>query len=88
VAAAAWPWLWRIGGWLTIGLELASPLLLTRFRHFWAVGGILMHLGIALTMDLGMFSWGMLSMYLVVLSPWVVRVLDRWGIGVRPPSSG
>jgi hypothetical protein len=39
-------------------------------------------------MDLGMFSWGMLSMYLVVLSPWVVRVLDRWGIGVRPPSSG
>lgn len=86
VAAAAWPWVWRIGGWFTIVLELSSPLLLTRYRHLWAVGGILMHIGVALTMDLGMFSWGMLSMYLVVVSPWVVRVLDWWGIGVRPSS--
>ena len=31
--------------------------------------GALMHLGIALTMTLGMFSWGMLALYPILLAP-------------------
>jgi hypothetical protein len=32
-----------------------------------------MHLGIALTMDLGMFSWGMLALYPILLA----RLFER-----------
>ena len=60
----------------TILLELTSILLLTRFAPYWAVCGVMMHLGIAATMHLGMFSWGMLSLYPLLLAPWIVR---RWG---------
>ena len=76
-----WLWAWpllRLGGWLTILLELSSPLLLTRLAPWWAIGGALMHLGIALTMNLGVFSWGMLSLYPVLFAPWWLPALDRW----------
>jgi hypothetical protein len=68
-AHAALPWwpILRVLGWGTIALELSSPLILTRWARWWAVGGIAMHLGIAMTMDLGMFSWGMLALYPVIL---------------------
>ncbi len=69
-AALAWFAPLRVLGWGTVALELASPLIFTRWARFWAVGGICMHLGIALTMHLGMFSWGMLALYPVVVGPW------------------
>ncbi|MEC7242338.1 MAG: HTTM domain-containing protein [Myxococcota bacterium] len=68
----AWTWafpLFRIGGWATIFLEVGAFLILTRWCRWWAVGGALMHLGIAATMTLGMFSWGMLALYPLLLSP-------------------
>lgn len=68
VGAMAWWGPLRVLGWLTIVLELSAPLVLTRWARWWAIGGIMMHLGIAFTMDLGMFSWGMLALYPVVLA--------------------
>ncbi|MCO4746115.1 MAG: HTTM domain-containing protein [Proteobacteria bacterium] len=63
--------LFRFGSWATIIIELTPILLLTRFCPHWAVGGFLIHFGIAVTMNLGMFSWGMLAMYPMLFAPWI-----------------
>ncbi|TNE83943.1 MAG: hypothetical protein EP330_31355 [Deltaproteobacteria bacterium] len=63
--------LFRFGSWATIIIELTPFLMLTRYCPHWAVGGFLIHFGIALTMNLGMFSWGMLAMYPVLFAPWL-----------------
>jgi hypothetical protein len=66
--AALWAMpLFHLGSWATVLLECSSPLLLTRWRRHWALLGVGMHLGIAATMELGMFSWGMLALYPVLL---------------------
>ena len=65
--------LFRLGGFVTIAIELSSPLLLTRYGHFWAVAGFMMHIGIAMTMSLGMFAWGMLAFYPMLLAPFILR---------------
>ena len=65
----------RWAGFATIALELSSPLLLTRAYPYWAVFGLLMHLGIWATMSLGMFSAGMIALYPVLLAPFILR---RW----------
>ena len=70
---ASFPWLFRLGGFVTIAFELASPLLLTRHAPKLAVVGLLMHLGILFTMTLGMFSWGMLAFYPLLFAPWAYR---------------
>jgi len=67
--------LFRIGGFITIAIELSAPLLLTRYGKYWAIAGSLMHLGIALTMSLGMFAWGMLAFYPILLAPFILRFL-------------
>lgn len=72
----AWTWafpLFRFGGWATIFLEVGAFLILTRWCRWWAIGGALMHLGIAMTMTLGMFSWGMLALYPLLLSPFFLE---------------
>jgi hypothetical protein len=74
---SSFPGLFRLGGFGTILFELSSPLLLTRHAHKWAVVGVFMHLGIAATMTLGMFSWGMLSFYPLLLAPFILPRLDR-----------
>lgn len=72
--------LFRFGSWATILIELTPFLMLTRFCPHWAVGGFLIHFGIALTMNLGMFSWGMLAMYPVLFAPWL---FDDRGYALR-----
>lgn len=58
-------------GWATLVLELSAPVLLTRWAPYWAVFGAFMHLGIAFGLRLGMFSWGMLALYPILLAPWI-----------------
>ena len=60
-------------GLATLLLECSAPLILTRWMPWWAVGGALMHLGIITTMCLGYFGWGMLSLYPLLLTPWILR---------------
>jgi hypothetical protein len=69
--------LFIFGGWMTIFLECSAFLLLTRWCHWWAIVGALMHVGIGVFMTLGMFSWGMLSIYPILLAPFLLRALDR-----------
>ncbi len=73
-AVALEPWfpVLHFFGLCTIALELSAPLLLTRFAPWWALCGAGMHIGIFLTMDLGMFSWGMLALYPLLFAPWIV----------------
>ncbi len=78
VATQAWFWPLRVMGWGTILLECSAPLLYTRWAPVWAVAGLGMHLGIAFTMELGMFSWGMMAIYPLLLAPWWLPALDRW----------
>jgi hypothetical protein len=68
-ALLAWEWPLRVMGWGTILLECSAWLIFTRFRRIWACFGVGMHLGIYLTMDLGIFSWGMLALYPLLLWP-------------------
>lgn len=78
VALESWWLLWVICGWATVLVELSSPLLLSRrFARWWSLAAIPMHLGIAWVMDLGMFSYGMLSLHVLLLHPWLLPLLDR-----------
>lgn len=71
-----WHWVGYAFSVGTIALECSALLILTRHAPRWAVLGVAMHLGIAATMHLGMFSWGMLSLYPLLFAPWIV---SRWG---------
>lgn len=71
-----WPLFW-VAGAFTVLWECSAPLVFTRHARRWAVLGVALHLGIAATMKLGMFAWGMLALYPVVFREEVVRLLDR-----------
>jgi hypothetical protein len=77
LAAAPWWWLLRAMGWGTIAMELSSFLLLTRWSRFWIPPVLVMHLGIAWSMNLGMFSAGMMAFYLPLTVAWWGPWLDR-----------
>lgn len=65
-------------GWATlVGEFLVLAVFVPRLRPYWAVYGALLHLGIAATIDLGIFSFGMLALYPVLFSPWTEAALDR-----------
>ena len=73
---ALWPLFWLAGA-LTVLWECSAPLVFTRHARRWAACGVVLHLGIAATMKLGMFAWGMLALYPVVFRADVSRALDR-----------
>jgi len=77
VMMAEYPWIFVAGGWYTFALEASALLLLTRFAPYWAVFGVFMHLGIAATMELGMFPFGMLALYPVLFAPWIAKWRPR-----------
>lgn len=62
-------------------LELSAFLLLTRWRAAWASFGLLLHVGIALTMNIGIFSYAMLALYPLIFHG--TGVWDRAGRVVR-----
>ncbi len=41
----------------------------TAFRNVWVAAGVALHLGIAVTMNLGIFPWGMLALYPAFFHP-------------------
>lgn len=80
-----WP-LFRVGGWVTIAFELTPFLIFTRFCPYWAIPAALMHIGIASTMYLGMFSYAMLSMYPLLFAVWWLPWIDRFKDSRAPPA--
>ena len=70
--------LFHVAEAIAVVTELAAFVLLwPRARPYWASIGIFVHIGIALTMKLGMFSFGMMSLYPVLFAPWLLPLLDR-----------
>ncbi|MCB9777574.1 MAG: HTTM domain-containing protein [Alphaproteobacteria bacterium] len=84
-----WP-LFTFFGWATIVVELSAPILLTRWGRYWSLLALPMHVGIATTMELGMFSYAMMSMHLLLLYPWLLPLLDRipWLRNAQDPPAG
>jgi len=60
-----WPLL-RVAGAATVLFELAAPLLWTRYARAWCALGVAFHLATAVTLDLGLFPYGMLAIYPVL----------------------
>ena len=69
--------LWNFLSWMTILVEGTAFLAFTRFKPWWALCCAPIHIGIAMTMKLGMFSFGMLSLYPVLFAPWISAWLQR-----------
>jgi SAM-dependent methyltransferase/uncharacterized membrane protein YphA (DoxX/SURF4 family) len=49
-----------------------------RLRWLWIATGVLFHVGIALTLRLGVFPWGMLAIYPVLFRPDELSRAGRW----------
>ena len=88
VWAASFFGLWRVLGWVTVLFEISAFLAFTRWARYWALVGLGMHIGILLTMKLGIFGLGMLILYPVFFVPWVIQFLDRHGEKPSQPSMG
>lgn len=59
-------------GAATLVLEMTAPLLLVRqTAPWWGIFGILLHVGLALTMNLGIFPYAMLCFYVIIMAPWL-----------------
>jgi hypothetical protein len=64
-----------------------------RMRWVWMLTGLSFHVGIAVTMRLGIFPWGMIALYPALLRPdeitraiaWLQSRIPR-GNGTRSPS--
>jgi len=67
----------RVLGWATIAVELSAVLLFTRWACWWSAAAVFMHLGVAWSMKLGMFSWGMIILYLPLFHEQWLPWLDR-----------
>jgi hypothetical protein len=74
--AAAAPWLTQLATAVTVVFEWSAPLVLylgargwPRLRMVWILTGLAFHLGLAASMRLGIFPWGMLALYPALLSP-------------------
>jgi len=57
--------LFRAMDWGTMVFELGAVVLLTRYARWWALMGVVMHVGLAATMKLGQFPYVVLAMYVV-----------------------
>lgn len=49
-----------------------------RLRWLWIAAGVAFHIGIAITMRLGVFPWGMLALYPVLFHPDEMERAARW----------
>jgi hypothetical protein len=88
-AATVWTMLFELGAplmiaftWWNVTKERPGRLRrwsnLLRLRWVWIATGVGFHLGIALTMQLGIFPWGMLAVYPVLFHPDEIERGARW----------
>jgi hypothetical protein len=71
-----------MGGWFTLALEFSLGVLIwfRRFRYPLLLLGLLFHLGIEYALNLPMFSWDVITGYILFVDP---RDLDYWWRSVR-----
>ena len=70
--------------WATLVFEIGAVMLLTRYARWWAVMGVVMHLGLAATMKLGQFPYVILAMYPI----WFAEPALRWWDARRARATG
>lgn len=72
----------KVGSWLTLALEFSLGVFLwfRRVRYPLLLLGLLFHLCIEYTLNLPMFSWDVLTAYILFVDP---SDLDRWSRAVR-----
>jgi hypothetical protein len=71
VAWADVRWPFYVGGIGTIVMEVGGFFVLTRWRPWFGLFGAAMHVGIFGSMELGMFSLGMLALYPLLFDRWL-----------------
>jgi hypothetical protein len=71
------PFILKLGAWYTLGLEFCLGVFIwfRRVRYPLLVLGILFHLGIDYALNLPMFSWDVLTAYVLFVDP---ADLERW----------
>jgi hypothetical protein len=76
------PAILKIGGWFTLALEFSLGVLIwfRRFRYPLLLLGLLFHLGIDYALNLPMFSWDVITGYILFVDP---SDLDSWWRSVR-----
>jgi hypothetical protein len=78
---ASLDWLATLATYFTLAWEIGFAFLLfSRWGRRFAIGtGVLMHLGMFATLEVGLFSWMMISSYVAFLDPSAVeRGLSNW----------
>jgi hypothetical protein len=78
----AMPWLLRLMGWWTVAIEIGyTPMILwPRTRWFWLAQVAMLHLGIAISLNLWLFSAAMLLFNAVAFAPlWDRKSLTKLG---------
>ena len=79
--ASAHPWIMIPASWFTLAFECGFPLLIwwRRTSHWVLLGGVLMHIGILLMMNVGPFSYVAIAAYPALLHPETARAWwERW----------
>jgi hypothetical protein len=72
----------RAGSWFTLALEFSLGVLIwfRLFRYPLLLLGLLFHLGVEYALNLPMFSWDVLTAYVLFIHP---ADLDRWWDALR-----
>jgi hypothetical protein len=73
----------RAGSWFALALEFSLGVLIwfRRFRYPLLLLGLLFHLSIEYAFNLPMFSWDVLSAYVLFIDP---EDLEQWWLSLRP----
>jgi hypothetical protein len=76
------PTILKLGGWFTLALEFSLGVLIwfRRFRYPLLLLGLMFHLGIEYALNLPMFSWDVITGYILFVDP---ADLDSWWRSVR-----
>ncbi len=74
------PWLIKFSTWFALIVEFAMGALIwvKEWRRVVLLLGVVLHIGIELTMDIGFFEWVMISCYLLYVEPGEIKLAQNW----------
>ncbi len=75
-----YPWLIKFSTWFALIVEFAMGALIwvKEWRRIVLILGVVLHIGIELTMDIGFFEWVMISCYLLYVEPGEIKLAQNW----------
>lgn len=83
---AGWEWMATLGTYVTLTWEIAFAFLLLHrvTRRAALLLGVALHLGMAVTLEVGLFSWVMLTGYVAFLDPHAVPIISTRSVRTAP----